>query len=98
MVQDTLTGPIGKVDGSGVSNTGLWEIGSFYGANYLNGKLAELMVIPSVLSEEDRQNLEGYLAHKWGLTDNLPTDHPYKDNPQGSDGFPYTFQLIYKNV
>jgi len=26
----------------------------------------------------DRQKLEGYLAHKWGLTSNLPNDHPYK--------------------
>ena len=23
---------------------------------------------------------EGYLAHKWGLTANLPGDHPYKAN------------------
>jgi len=25
-----------------------------------------------------RQKIEGYLAHKWGLTANLPNDHPYK--------------------
>lgn len=27
----------------------------------------------------DRQRLEGYLAHKWGLTANLPSNHPYKN-------------------
>jgi hypothetical protein len=26
----------------------------------------------------ERQKLEGYLAHKWGLEANLPNDHPYK--------------------
>jgi len=27
------------------------------------------------------QRTEGYLAHKWGLADNLPADHPYKSAP-----------------
>ena len=27
------------------------------------------------------QKSVGYLAHKWGLTANLPSDHPYKTNP-----------------
>ena len=26
------------------------------------------------------QKVEGYLAHKWNLTDNLPASHPYKTN------------------
>ena len=26
----------------------------------------------------ERQKIEGYLAHKWGLAANLPADHPYK--------------------
>ena len=25
------------------------------------------------------EKIEGYLAWKWGLVDNLPSDHPYKD-------------------
>ena len=25
------------------------------------------------------QKAEGYLAHKWGLTGNLPSDHPFKN-------------------
>lgn len=28
-----------------------------------------------------RQQIEGYLAHKWGLTANLPAGHPYKTSP-----------------
>ena len=33
------------------------------------------------LSTGNRQKLEGYLAHKSGLTANLPADHPYKTTP-----------------
>jgi hypothetical protein len=44
----------------------------------LTGYVAEFIVLTSVASTEIRQKLEGYLAHKWGLTANLPNDHPYK--------------------
>jgi len=44
------------------------------------GEINEIIIIPTSLSEEDRQKIEGYLAHKWGLEDNLPSDHPYKTN------------------
>lgn len=30
------------------------------------------------LSTTERQQIEGYLAHKWGLTASLPAGHPYK--------------------
>ena len=33
-----------------------------------------LVAIPTT----ERQNIEGYLAHKWGLTSSLPNAHPYK--------------------
>lgn len=32
------------------------------------------------LTTEELQQLEGYLAHKWGCTDLLPADHTYKQN------------------
>jgi hypothetical protein len=41
-------------------------------------KFAEVIVSSTLLSTVNRQKLEGYLAHKWGLTDDLPNDHPYK--------------------
>ena len=44
----------------------------------LDGDLAEIVMVASALSTADRQRVEGYLAHKWGLTANLPSDHPYK--------------------
>jgi hypothetical protein len=42
------------------------------------GYCAELIDLGATPSTTDRQKLEGYLAHKWGLTANLPNDHPYK--------------------
>jgi 6-phosphogluconolactonase (cycloisomerase 2 family) len=44
-------------------------------------EIAEAIAIEGTLSSDDRQKLEGYLAHKWGLTANLPVDHPYKTTP-----------------
>lgn len=44
----------------------------------MTGYVAELVILASVASDATRQLIEGYLAHKWGLAANLPTDHPYK--------------------
>jgi len=35
-------------------------------------------IITGTIDEPTRQKIEGYLAHKWGLTANLPIAHPYK--------------------
>ena len=43
-----------------------------------NGYVAEFVALASAASDTDRQKMEGYLAHKWGLTANLPAGHPYK--------------------
>jgi hypothetical protein len=45
---------------------------------YDNTHVSEVLFIDATLSTDDRQKLEGYLAHKWGLTYALPNDHPYK--------------------
>ena len=44
------------------------------------GRIAEIICFSTKLSDDDRHGVEGYLAHKWGLTDKLPTDHPYKNS------------------
>jgi hypothetical protein len=44
----------------------------------LTGYIAEFLVFASQASTDTRQLIEGYLAHKWGLTANLPAGHPYK--------------------
>jgi len=37
------------------------------------------------LTDADRQKIEGYLAHKFGLTGKLASDHPYKSNPERAE-------------
>lgn len=41
-------------------------------------RIAEIVVLQSAPADSVRQRVEGYLAHKWGLTANLPAGHPYK--------------------
>jgi hypothetical protein len=42
------------------------------------GTISEIIILPAAPGTAGRQRIEGYLAHKWGLTTNLPNDHPYK--------------------
>jgi len=44
----------------------------------LTGNIAEILIYSSVLSTTERQQVEGYLAWKWGLYDLLVAGHPYK--------------------
>lgn len=46
-----------------------------------SGQMAEIIMTATALSDSVRQIVEGYLARKWGLTANLPSDHPYKTSP-----------------
>jgi hypothetical protein len=52
--------------------------GALVGNYYSNISVAEIIVLYEAISTVNRQKLEGYLAHKWGLTASLPADHPYK--------------------
>ena len=49
--------------------------------NSFDGMVAELINYDRGITDAEIQKVEGYLAHKWGLTGDLPSDHPYKDNP-----------------
>jgi hypothetical protein len=48
-------------------------------STFLNGYIAEVIVVNGVQSTSDRELVEGYLAWKWGLQGNLPAGHPYKN-------------------
>jgi hypothetical protein len=72
----------GQSDFSSVSYGGV-VIGARYGptstiGDYLNGAICEILYSNSATSTDERQRFEGYLAHKWGLTGDLPSNHPYK--------------------
>lgn len=72
--EGTVNAPIG-------TGTIPLQVGSFNTGFYLDGKIAEIILLPSVINLSDRQKAEGYLAHKWGLTANLDAGHPYKSIP-----------------
>jgi hypothetical protein len=42
--------------------------------------ICDVVFCDTDISTTDRQKLEGYLAHKWGLTASLPSGHPYKSS------------------
>ena len=44
----------------------------------MTGDYAEILVFDQNLSQSDRQKVEGYLAHKWGLEGQLASNHPYR--------------------
>ena len=51
----------------------------------MDGKMAEFFSVADVpgtgiINMDHFESAEGYLAHKWGLTSSLPSDHPYKNN------------------
>lgn len=65
-------------NGSIVPSTIEYIGASTAGGFFFTGLFCELVIAPSFLPATDVEKMEGYLAHKWGLTANLPADHPYK--------------------
>ena len=53
-----------------------------------DGFVAEMITTTSKLPIMERQKIEGYLAHKWGLNGKLPSNHPYKLGHPLSTGSP----------
>lgn len=45
-----------------------------------NMYMAEIIFYDIALTTSNREQIEGYLAHKWGLASNLPVGHPYKSS------------------
>ena len=46
----------------------------------LQGQVAEVLYYNSTFTTLQRQQIEGYLAWKWGLQGSLPANHPYKNS------------------
>jgi hypothetical protein len=69
----TITGTYTSYPG----NSGTWAYYTTNGGG--SGNLYELITYntSSPLSQSQYQQVEGYLAYKWGLNGSLPTSHPY---------------------
>jgi hypothetical protein len=70
------TGSFGTTSYSIGRDVGNTDGGGAY--TYWPGKVGEVIIFNSSLSNIQRQQVEGYLAWKWGLKDSLPSSHPYK--------------------
>jgi hypothetical protein len=55
----------------------------FMSRNFV-GNIAEFLYYPSGVTNLQRQQVEGYLAHKWGLSLSIPSTHPFKSFPPAS--------------
>jgi hypothetical protein len=53
---------------------------------YYNGAIGEMLVYGRALSTTETQNVEGYLAWRWGTQALLPTSHPYGQFPYSCRG------------
>ena len=51
-------------------------IGSYNGGGYLQGQIYEMIIYSTALGTTERQQVEAYLAQKWGLKSSLPLGHP----------------------
>lgn len=59
--------------------SGSCYVGSFFGDEFYDGRLRELILYFGQIDTDDRKKIEGYLAWKWGTVASLPATHPYKD-------------------
>jgi hypothetical protein len=88
----------GEVIGSGGINS---EVNAFDKVgNGFSGEIAEALVYDQPVNSVNRKKIEGYLAHKWGLSDSLASEHPFSSAPPAFGGaqtitFP---ELVYKAV
>lgn len=71
--------------GLGTDNTQIISIADTGPSGVLIGDLVEVLLVEGELSIADRQRVEGFLCHKFALQNNLPSSHPYRENPPKVD-------------
>ena len=65
------------------------------GTQTWNGHICEIIVYSGVLTTTQRQQVESYLAQKWGLTASLPVGHLNTSFPTGTPSFT---QNVFRQV
>ena len=68
------------------------EIGrGWSGTQYFNSDMGEILLYKGTITTTQRQQIEGYLAWKWGTQASLPTTHPYYNNAYLSNSYPISY-------
>jgi hypothetical protein len=101
----TQKGTVAASDSSFLSNSAQLLVGGFGNASgtgtpssFMNGDIAELIVYRGNLTTVQRQMVEGYLAHKWGLQNSLPsTGHSYRSAAPGKPSKPTITAILPAN-
>ncbi len=75
-----VLGTPGNIFYSTYFNVGTYQSGVGYNPQF---SIGEVIIYNKFLSTTERQQVEGYMAWKWGLSANLPSNHPYKNSPPG---------------
>jgi hypothetical protein len=73
----TINGDTGVSGNAGAFTLPDLVLGSDIGS-YLTGGIAEVIIGATGWTTAERQMLEGYAAHKYGLAAGLPINHPYR--------------------
>ena len=82
------TGNLQETNGNTSILIGAENSFTYFGGTRLNGyitgsaSIGEILIYNGPISDAERQQVEGYLAWKWGVNSNLPTTHPYYSNSQ----------------
>ncbi|MBC8349597.1 MAG: putative Ig domain-containing protein, partial [Verrucomicrobia bacterium] len=56
--------------------------------SYAGVEIGEILFFRSDLSDDEVAMVEGYLSHKWGLSEQLSGTHPHKENPPSFENRP----------
>jgi hypothetical protein len=68
-----------RVNDGNLNNDANFHIGSTStGGLDADMDLAEALIAVGTLTDDNLQRITGYFAHKYAITGNLPSDHPYK--------------------
>jgi hypothetical protein len=82
VLSNTTAGTFG--DATNVSSLYIGTRADGFGPLWFTGRVGEVLVYNRNISTEDRQTVEGYLAWKWDLQNNLPSTHPYRFTNPGA--------------
>lgn len=60
------------------TNTTVLQLSTSFNGRYLTGFVQEVILYNSVVTNNNRELIEGYLSWKWGLQANLSVNNPYR--------------------
>ena len=74
---NATAGTVGTITWSGITVGGRFTNAS----DWWSGHICEVIIYNTLLTSAQRQQMEGYLAWKWGIQTSLPSTHPFARTP-----------------